>query len=228
MKKTNVKTKKNDMKIEKGTSVIFILDKSGSMTSCWDATISGFNEYLKNLEKEKNKISLSLTLFNTQVESRFVDEKLEKVKKLDKITYVPDGFTALYDAVYRTISEVEEKAKNAGKFLCIIMTDGEENSSKEYTDKDLNRKIKELEKLGNWNFVFMGANQDSWVTGQKMGLNVNNVADYNQTDRGISHAFNLMACKTMSFACSNETSVTNSGTDTGFYTKKEKEDLKKA
>lgn len=200
MKKSS--TKKMDKKSGE-ISVVFILDKSGSMQSCWDATISGFNEYLKGLKKGKEKVNFSLTLFNTTVEARHVDEPLEKIKDLDKIFYVPDGMTALYDAVYQTLSEVEKKAKDSGKFLCVIMTDGEENSSREYTDKNVFAKIEELKKKGNWTFVFMGANQDSWVMGQKFGLDKNNVANYQSTGKGMRKAMQVLSHNTQVYACSN-------------------------
>jgi len=182
-------------------NVVFILDKSGSMQSCWDSTISGFNEYLKGLKKGKEKVKFSLTLFNTTVETRYVDEPLENIKKLDKKFYVPDGMTALYDAVYQTLSEVEKKAKDVGKFLVVIMTDGEENSSKEYTDKNVFAKIDEMKKKGNWTFVFMGANQDSWIMGQKFGLAKNNVTNYQSTSKGMIKAMQVLSHSTQAYAC---------------------------
>lgn len=195
MKKT---AKKKVIKTQKRTNVHFILDKSGSMMTVQDATISGFNEYLSNLRKDaKSKYNLSLTLFDTNVRQKYTMKPLEEVEELDRMSYMPDGMTALYDAVCQTVSKIE---KGKDKHLVVIMTDGEENSSQEYTAADLNRMIKELEKGKNWTFVFLGANQDAWIVGQKMGLSKMNTATYNNTRGGIKKTMDVLASCSASFS----------------------------
>ena len=145
---------KKVLKSKSETLVNFILDKSGSMSSIVDSTISGFNEYISTLKNDGNKYSFSLTFFDTDVKQTYKNESISKVDKLDKENYTPDGMTALYDAVCRTIDEVKNTVKKDQKVLTVIMTDGEENSSKEYTQEQLKTKIGECEKTGNWSFVF--------------------------------------------------------------------------
>ena len=210
--------KKKVIKTQKRTNVHFILDKSGSMMGVQDATISGFNEYLANLRKDaKSKYNLSLTLFDTKVEEKYTMKPLEEVEDLSRETYMPDGMTALYDAVCRTISKIEA---GEDKHLVVIMTDGEENSSQEYTDKDLARMIKELEKGKNWTFVFLGANQDAWIVGQKMGLSKMNTATYNNTRGGIKKTMDVLA------SCSMSLSESESSSSAAFFSQDDQDIIK--
>lgn len=194
-------TKKPSARKTKETLVVFILDKSGSMGSVRDATISGFNEYVDSLKKQKEvSYRMSLTLFDTTYTKRATSEPLKDIEPLTAKNYVPDGMTALYDAVMRTISDTEKKVKKGEKVLCVMMTDGEENSSKEYTDKDLKTKVKELEKSGNWSFVYLGANQDAWAAGQKFGMQAGNVAAFVATSGGIQQTMQTMAANTRAYS----------------------------
>src|SRR3990167_10207505 len=180
------------------TLVNFILDKSGSMESIKSATISGFNEYIKTLKKDGNKYSFSLTMFDTQIETPFINTPLNEVDELDEKKYDTNGSTALYDAVCSTIKKIKEKPNQ--KVINIIMTDGEENSSKEYTQVQMRAMIKDLEAKGNWTFVYLGANQDSYVNAQKFGISQMNTSNFVASDAGIGTAMKTMAMNTSSFA----------------------------
>lgn len=194
------------------TIVNFILDRSGSMESVREATISGFNEYIQSLQKdEKNKYEFTLTLFDTIV-TRNETIDIKKVKPLNKETYVPDGFTALYDAVCSTIKNTQDKeseCKDCGgivhkqKILTVIMTDGGENASKEYDEKDMREMIQAREKQGNWTFVYLGANQDSYAAAAKYGISHGNTANFYATSAGAGAVFRGMSAATASFASSS-------------------------
>ena len=115
------------------TLVNVILDKSGSMGSCVTDTIGGFNTYKNELKKDKkSKYLLSLTLFDTSYENRHIAVSLDSVPDLTLQTYVPGGMTALYDAIGKSVAAVESNGEKYDKVLTVIMTDGEENSSREY------------------------------------------------------------------------------------------------
>lgn len=216
MKKITKKIKKNNK-----TLVNFILDKSGSMSSVHDATISGFNEYLKTLQKDGNEYDFSLTLFDTEVKAVHVDESIKKVDKLDKKSYVPDGMTALYDAVCKTVEDVKKAVAKGTKVLTVIMTDGEENSSKEYTEVNLKKLITKLEATKMWSFVFLGANQDSWANASKWGFASTNVTNFNATNKGVGAAFTAVAMNTSASArCSDFGTLT-------FFSKDDKDLLEK-
>lgn len=207
---------------KKNVEIIFILDKSGSMDAVKQATISGFNEYVDSLRKDKNvSYTMSLTLFDTEKEHRYKNTPLAEVSALTEKSYRPDGNTALYDAAVSTIDYAHKNMDKKTKTLCVIMTDGEENSSREYDDKDLKRKIKELEETGYWTFVFLGANQDSYLVGQKFGLSKGNIANFNATSRGTGAAFAMMASNTSSFAQNEANTVMD------FYSEDDQDKLEK-
>lgn len=188
-------------------SVSFILDKSGSMQTVESATISGFNEYIGTLKKEKDvSYDFALTLFDTDV-STAERSPIKDVAELTKKTYSPSGNTALYDAVCKTVAEAEKAKK--GKNLVVIMTDGEENSSKEFTEKHLKDTITRLEKTKKWTFVFLGANQDSYQAAQKYGISKMNTTNFIPTSAGTSAAFVVTASATRGFGLSTQT-VTDS------------------
>lgn len=187
------------------TLVNFILDKSGSMESVRRATISGFNEYIQTLKKDGNKYSFSLTLFDTLTSRPYINQPLEDVRELNEESYMPNGSTALYDAVCSTIRNINEK--KGQKVINIIMTDGEENSSKEFTEVEMRKLIQDREKKGNWTFVYLGANQDSYATAQKFGFNKMNVSNFNATAKGMNMAMNVMAMNTSAFAGNDQLST---------------------
>lgn len=207
MKKINVKP----------TIVNFILDKSGSMSSVVSATISGFNEYIKTLKGDTNDYMFTLTLFDTNVSQPVKNVDIMDVEELTESSYRPDGMTALYDAVCKTIKEVNP-AKGQ-KVLNIILTDGQENSSREYTEKDMKALIEDRTKQGNWTFVYLGANQDSYAVAQKYGIHQGNISNFNATARGTTNVFAMSAMNTSSFA---DMDVSNTS---AFYSAEDKKDL---
>lgn len=198
---------KKQKKAVKETLVNFILDKSGSMESIKSSTVSGFNEYLGTLKKDGNKYSFSLTLFDTNVERVVTNEPISKVDELSSATYNPDGMTALYDAVCQTIKCIKEKKDQ--KVINIIMTDGQENSSREYTEKEMKSLIEEKEKQGNWTFVYLGANQDSYAVAQKYGIAQGNTVNFTASNAGMRSAMGAVSMSTSNFASDSSDNTTS-------------------
>jgi uncharacterized protein YegL len=156
-----------------------ILDKSGSMACKLNDVVHGFNAYLDGLAKEDQVDYLfSLTLFDTMVAYRDVAVPLASVPKLDAKSYVPGGNTALNDAIGITVRKVESDKPQVDKVITVIMTDGEENSSREWTHDAVKSLIEQKEKEGVWTFVFLGAAPDAWVQGRSYGIPMGNVAQY--------------------------------------------------
>lgn len=194
---------------KKKTLVNFILDKSGSMLSVKTPTMNGFNEYIQELRKKEDDFSFSLTLFDTSVETVSSNIPLKKAKELDADSYKPDGGTALYDAVCETVERVERTMEQDQKSLVVIMTDGEENSSKKYNLDQLKFLIEHLQRTERWTFVFLGANQDSWMKAKSFGIPAFNASNFVSNDRGIKTAFTMMAHNTMNFADSGSSSTSD-------------------
>ena len=187
---------------KKTTLVNFILDKSGSMESVVDSTISGFNEYIGKLKNDGNSYEFSLTFFDTEVVKKYVATPIRNVDSLNKDNYQPMGGTALYDAVCSTVRSIERDLVEGVKVLNVILTDGEENASRLHTERDFSDMVKRLEGKGNWTFVFLGANQDSWARASKWGFAMNNVSNFHSTAAGMGGTFNMLASNTSAFASS--------------------------
>lgn len=173
------------------TLINFVLDETGSMLEVKDQTIRGFNEYIKTLQNQRNGLCLlSLTKFNSdKVEVVYVAKPVGEVELLTANTYQPAQLTPLYDAVGQTIRAAEQKARREQNVLVVIMTDGEENDSKEFTREGIFQMIKEKQEKHNWTFVYLGAVQDAWLVGQKLGLHRGNVIAYARAKTGEAMAF---------------------------------------
>ena len=184
-------------------SVIFLLDESGSMVSKFDQTISGFNEYLDTLQKEKKKINITLTKFSSrQVEIVYSNIPVSQAHHLTTETYHPNGDTPLYDAIGKTVN----KDKSNKKTLFVIMTDGEENSSTEYRKDTIVSLIKQQETQG-WTFVYLGADQNAWGNAQHLGLSHGNVLGYSGHDTYAT--FQSLSEKTIGYSQSRSKTTKN-------------------
>ena len=168
---------------KKKTFINFVLDETGSMSSCLDATISGFNEYVGELRKNGKGVRFTLTKFNSnKVETVYEQVKLKDVPDLDYVSYKPAAMTPLYDAIAQAIRSTERAVKGEKQsVLCVIMTDGHENSSREFTQDALFKLIKQKETDG-WTFAYLGANQDAWAVGQAIGFQQGNVMNYDTAE----------------------------------------------
>ena len=158
------------------TEIVVVLDKSGSMGSIRQDTIGGFNTFLNDQKELPGDAVFTFVTFDT--EYRFVEQGtlLESVKELNTETYSPGGMTALLDAVGKTINDVISRhatlpeEDKPGQTIFVVLTDGEENSSKEFLKAaDISKMIKEREAAG-WEILFLGADIDAWGDGQKMGF----------------------------------------------------------
>ncbi len=188
------------------TLVTFVLDETGSMGSVRDATISGFNEYVDALRAER-KMLWTLTKFHSRrVEVLQAGVPIKEAVELNYGNYTPANMTPLYDAVASAIQATEKAAKGVrGKkrMLCVIMTDGEENASHEWTRETLFTLITEKQAEGNWTFAFLGANQDAWGVGQSIGVPVAASVNYSATPKGTRSAMASASAATMDYAASS-------------------------
>ena len=162
-----------------------ILDKSGSMSTKVQDVIGGFNLYLEELAKELAvDYGFSLTLFDTVVDMKYKAVPLTKIAKLDDATYRPSGNTALFDAIGNTVQTVNTDGFD--KTITVIMTDGEENSSREWTLPAIRELVRSKEAAGNWTFVFLGATLDAFAQGFKLGVPMANAVRYDPANyRGV-------------------------------------------
>jgi hypothetical protein len=173
--------------------IVFVLDESSSMSSCWASTISGYNEYLagQKLDAERSGIEtlVSLYKFNgSQVNCVFDRTDVKVVNPLDKVTYRPSGGTNLYDAIGGVMMQVNNlisaKTKSERESVIItILTDGEENQSRTFQDTDIKAMVEKAE-AKSWGFMFLGANIDAFQAGSTIGFNLNNTIQYDTASMG--------------------------------------------
>lgn len=181
---------------EKTEYVLFILDESGSMESCKPETISGFNEQIQELKKTKAiKTYVSLVKFSGSVQTLYWNKPLEEVEELTKETYLPSGSTSMLDAVGQSISKLknEVSAKNDDvTFLVIIVSDGAENTSREYTWDSVRQIITKCKEDKCWTITYMGSNQDLSEVRAGLNLDAGNTMTYTSTGTGTQFAFTNM------------------------------------
>ena len=201
----------------KKLDVVFILDKSGSMSGSEDNTISSFNEYLEKEKKNKFNTKITTVLFSDNYKLLHNRVEVSKVKDLTHEDYYVGGCTALYDALGNTINSMEKK--DTDKVLFIIITDGYENASKEYDNKMIKKLIK---KHSDWEFIYIGADIDSYASGGAIGIKKDNIANYKKDARGTSKLFKAVG----DFECAmmGEASTTNWKQDLDNYIKENERD----
>lgn len=193
---------------ENYTHIGIILDRSGSMNRVADDTIGGFNDFLKSQKEVDGEATFSLTLFDDQIDKVYDFEDLKKVKPLDNKTYTTRGMTSLFDAIGVTVSDIGTKLNSLeeddrpSKVIITIMTDGFENSSKEYTQKSIKNIIERQRNEYSWEFVFLGANQDAFLTSEGLGINKGSSMSYAASDVGTRYAFaSISEAYTVSRGC---------------------------
>jgi Mg-chelatase subunit ChlD len=164
--------------------IAFVLDRSGSMESCREAAIEGFNAFLQEQQKSEGLTKLTLILFDDEYLVPIDALPVAEVLPLDNETYIPRGSTALLDAIGRTTDELGAclaampESDRPGQVIVAILTDGQENSSQIYTWQQIARVIKEQTEQYRWTFLFLGANQDAIATAAQMNIAAANAASY--------------------------------------------------
>jgi len=187
----------------KFTHVALILDKSSSMGAAWDEAISGFNEQLlvlKNQANPEHKILATLIQFNGSVEVTYTESNIYDVAPLTKQTYIPDGTTAMYDAVGQGInilSSIELGTEDA--ILVVVVTDGAENSSRTFNQEQIASLIKEKEATERWTFVYLVANQDEVLLQKRLNLSAGNVMRYTSDAAGTTMGLNATNASTSAY-----------------------------
>lgn len=190
------------------TDLTVVLDRSGSMHSVASDTIGGFNQFLRDQKKASGTATLTLNQFDDVFE-RVVDAKdIQLVPALTRDTYIPRGSTALLDAIGRSIHDTGKrlndtpKADRPGKVVVVIMTDGYENASREFTRAQVNDMIAHQRDTYNWEFVFLGADQDAIAEATSLGISGHNAMSYMKNSAGTTSAFLSVSKNLTAFRCS--------------------------
>lgn len=179
--------------------VVFIMDRSGSMSGLEADTIGGFNAMLEKQKKESDNIIWSTLLFDHITEVIHDRVPVDDVKELDEETYFVRGCTALLDAVGGAIHHIGNVHKYAreedvpAKTLFVITTDGMENSSVSYTYKKVKQMIKRQQEKYGWEFIFLGANMDAVDVAGRIGISEERAASFHNDSIGIMKNFKAVS-----------------------------------
>jgi len=176
--------------------IVFLLDRSGSMGGVEDDTIGGYNSYIE--KQKKNNVKITTILFDNYYEVLTDREKINNIDKLTRDKYFVRGSTALLDAIGKSIDYMD-KCKSR-KAMFIITTDGYENASINYSKDKIKKMIKSHD---NYEFIYIGADIDSYSEAAKLGISRENTASYKKDKKGISKMFGAVA-KASSMMCNDE------------------------
>lgn len=182
--------------------VNFIQDRSGSMQSVWDETLNGFCSFVKDLkekgEKDRVEYLFSLTTFDTLIDMPYKSVPISQVDEGMLKKHGPRGSTALYDAVGSTIQQTEANRNGAEKVIVVIVTDGQENSSREWTKEKLHSAVDAKLAAGDWTFTYLGTQPETWDDAGKFGVSPGSSAVYdpqnaNAAYKTVSHAVHSLS-----------------------------------
>lgn len=184
------------------TEIVFLLDRSGSMKNLESDTIGGYNSYLDQQRNVKGEAIVTTVLFDNKYEFLHNATDIRKVNPITEKEYYARGMTALLDAVGTTIAAIHNRqnftAENNIPFktLFVIITDGMENASHEYSLQQVKQMIEIHKKKYKWEFVFLGANIDAVDTAQKMGITKDRSANYKSDAKGTRNNFDVLSSTT--------------------------------
>ena len=183
----------------KATELVFILDKSGSMAGLESDTIGGFNAMLQKQKALPDACRITTVLFDNRYELLHDRIDIRAVQPITQKEYRVGGTTALLDAIGMTIHKISTAQKNtaedfrAEKVMFVIITDGEENSSRRYTCAQVKELIQQQKERFGWEFIFLGANIDAVETAGQFGIDADRAVDYVPDGAGTELNFRAMS-----------------------------------
>ncbi|MDO5562047.1 MAG: VWA domain-containing protein [Synergistaceae bacterium] len=176
------------------TELIFILDRSGSMSGKESDVVGGYNSFIDKQIEEHGETVVTTVLFNEHCKTLFNGVPAGKAKLVSE-QYVANGTTALLDAIGNTIFDVSSRIARTAEYLrprnviVIITTDGLENASREFTNNKVKEMIEQQKNLLGWSFIFLGADIDAYAEAQKLSIAACDTIKYDSSKEIFSRAF---------------------------------------
>jgi uncharacterized protein YegL len=192
--------------MKKATSVVYILDRSGSMSGLAKDAIGGFNSYIEEQKKAGGDVRVTTVIFDNEYEILYTDKPIAEVPELTSAVYYARGSTALYDALGRSIDTLgarlaemaeEERPENV---IVVVTTDGYENASSEYNSLRIKEMLAHQREKYNWEFMFMCASEDALNAGVDLGFSKNLSAVYSCDVKGMQASSRARSAALCSYA----------------------------
>jgi uncharacterized protein YegL len=187
------------------TEIVTILDRSGSMERLVNDTIGGYNNFIEEQKKLPGEANVTTVLFDDKYSVLHDRVNLKNVNPITSKEYFVRGLTALLDAVGKTINNIGAKlsamneADRPSKVIVLIITDGEENSSKEFTKEQIKQMVETQQNIYKWKFLFFGANIDSFSAASSIGIHAESTVDFSANDIGVNSVYNAMSLAATSY-----------------------------
>ena len=201
------------------TDITIVLDRSGSMDSVKDDTIGGVNQFLKSQQAVPGEATFSLVQFDNAIEDVVWGVPLGIAQPLTDETFVPRGSTALLDAIGQTIDRVGQRLaamngpERPAKVIFVIVTDGHENASIRFTSHVVDGMIAHQRDQYQWQFLFLGANQDAIATAASLNISAESALTYSGTPLGTQSAFESLDGSVRRFRRGTDTRTSFTSTD---------------
>jgi ADP-ribosylglycohydrolase len=189
------------------THITIILDRTGSMDSIRDDTIGGYNSYLEEQQAQPDKATLTLVQFDSQDPYEVIHHFLpvQDVPKLTRETYKPRASTPLLDALGRGINDLEQSLaalspdERPNQLVVVVVTDGEENASREFTKQQVAQMIREKQEKLDWQFVFLSADLDAIRDAEAVGIRQSQMMAYDKSAQGTRDGWSGLSKSTSNF-----------------------------
>jgi uncharacterized protein YegL len=185
------------------THITIVLDKSGSMMSKQKEVIQGFNDFIDKQRAMPGEATLSLVVFNQECACPIPFGRIQSIYHITEATYRPEGWTALLDALGwaidetgRVLSLMKEEDRPEKVIFCIL-TDGEENHSKEYKLHQVKEMVLHQQQVYKWEFIFVGAGIDAFTSADRLGIQLAHGVP--ATTRGVAQAMSIMSVATSDY-----------------------------
>lgn len=198
------------------TMICLILDRSGSMAGRETEVIGGVNTFLDEQKALPDPASIAFVRFDTGAIERFRPmQPLAVAQHLTPADFQPRGGTPLLDAVGSTVAALDDdwKRERPDRCVVVIVTDGAENSSREYTREKVKELIQSRQDSGKWAFIYLGANVDAFAEAGSMGISMANTANYRNTAKGVRAAYNTVSGSVSKMRATGGTVADNLGGD---------------
>lgn len=196
------------------TELVFILDRSGSMSGLESDTIGGYNAMLKKQQEESGEAIVTTVLFDDNYELLHDRTNIKGIKPITEKEYYVRGSTALLDAIGKTISKIVNatrhtaKEHQAEKVIFVITTDGMENASREYDHHKVKEMIEHQKARYNWEFIFLGANIDAVSAARDIGISEDRAVKYHADGEGTILNYNVVSEAIINLRANKEVDAT--------------------